>query len=121
MATTFTLDMIREATEAKYGSLDIPMEDGSVVSLLNPLRLAKGKRDELMEVQKQLSSDEKDEDAPEVDQEATFVRIFELVAATEAQAGKLIAALEGDLAAMAVVFEKYGEDTQAGEASASQD
>lgn len=116
---TFTLDDIRDAAEAKYGSTDIPVGD-VLVRLLNPLRLTKEKRSALIGAQKDLEAQE-GEDAADVDQVEVFQGILRLVAENEHQAEVLIAELGDDLAVLASVFELYSEGTQAGEASASQD
>ena len=116
---TFTLDDIREAAEAKYGSTDIPVGD-VLVRLLNPLRLTKEKRSALMAAQKDLEANEGDEEV-DVDQVEVFQGILRLVAENEHQAEVLIAELGDDLAILASVFEMYSAGTQAGEASASQD
>jgi hypothetical protein len=118
---TFTLDDIREAAEAKYGSTDIQVDD-VLVRLLNPLRLTKVKRTALIAYQKDLEAkDGEDGDSEDVDQAEVFQAILRLVAATEHQGDVLIAELGDDLALLASVFEMYSAGTQAGEASASQD
>ena len=124
---TFTLDDIRNAAEAKYGSTDIQVGD-VLVRLLNPLRLSKTNRAALMATQKLLETKKEDsedgaevEEVEEVDQEETFHKIIVLVAETEFQAKALLDAIGDDLAQLASVFEMYSEGTQAGEASASQD
>ena len=114
----FTLDDIRAAAEAKYGSTDIEV-GGRTVRLLNPLRLKKKNRDALMAVQKRL--DAEDTDAAELDQEKLLSDAIGLVAETPAQAKALLDAVDGDLAVLAEIFETYGRGTQAGEASASRD
>ena len=113
--STITLDSIRAAAEAKYGSTDIDV-DGATVRLLNPLRLKREARDALMAIQKHL--DIEDETA-DVDQEGLLGEAIGLIAATPAQATTLLAAIDGDLAVLAMVFNTYLEGTQAGEASAS--
>lgn len=119
MAKKFTLDDIREAAEKKYGSFDIELGDGEV-SLLNPLRLPKAKRDALIALQDQLDSAGEDDES-KVDEEALLDDMIGLVAATPGQAKALLKALNGDLAMKVTIFNEYGQSTQAGEASASQD
>ena len=118
---TFTLDDIRNAAEAKYGSTDIPVGD-VLVRLLNPLRLTKEKRSALIAAQKDLEAEEGEEgkSVQDIDQVAVFQGILRLVAENEHQAELLIAELGDDLAVLASVFEVYSTGTQAGEASASQ-
>ena len=117
---TFTLDSIRDAAEAKYGSMDIPVGD-VLVRLLNPLRLTKEKRSALIAAQKDLEVQEKSEGVENVDQAVVFQNILRLVAENDFQAEALVTELGDDLAVLASVFEMYSEGTQAGEASASQD
>ena len=118
MSTTITLDSIREAAEAKYGSTDIQIGD-EVVRLLNPLRLTKEKRQRLVETQKQLDTDAAK--AAEVDQEALLSESIRIVAAGPQQAQLLLDAVAGDLAVLAEIFAAYSKGAQVGEASASRD
>lgn len=125
---TFSLDDIRAAADAKYGSLDIPLSEkqGDVVRLLNPLRMSEDQRKELQRIQDKLNeagdksdSEEASEDA--IAEQTALINEMLLAVAENKQAGqKLIDALNGDLAMTMVVFEKYTEGTQLGEASASQ-
>lgn len=115
----FTLDSIREAAEAKYGSTDIPFAEGKVVRLLNPLRLEKSKRRALMSIQDRLDSD-KDEDK-DVDQEEVLIDAIHLVADDDQMATDFLAEIGNDLAVLAEVFSIYTKESQAGEASASQE
>jgi hypothetical protein len=114
MSNTFTLDDIRAAAEAKYGSTDIKLSDGSTCRLLNPLRLEKKKREALMAKQNELES----EDA---DQEQILAESLLLVAESVKYGKQLLKELDGDLTMLATVFEKFNEATQLGEASSSQD
>jgi hypothetical protein len=113
MANSFTLDDIRSAAEAKYGSLDIDV-DGTTVSLVNPLRLPGKRREQLKKFQDAFNADDREED-----EETLLGEILRTVILREAHATKLIDALEGDLASMMEVFERYGKVTELGEASAS--
>ena len=118
-ALSFTLDNIREAAEAKYGATEI--EVGSrTVRLLNPLRLSKAKRNELMALQGKLDAEATDGEEP-VDQEELLSGAIRLVCETSGQADCLLDEINGDLAVLAQVFETYGKGTQLGEASASDD
>lgn len=129
---TFSLDSIREAADAKYGSLDIPLsdKDGDVVRLLNPLRMSEQQRAELQIIQNKLNdAAEKDEDGDEdapasedaIKEQTELINELLLCVAENKQAGqKLLDALGGDLAMTMIAFEKYTEGTQLGEASASQ-
>ena len=112
-----TLDSIRQAADAKYGSFDIELPDGSVAKLLNPLRLSEQKRAELKAIQGELSSD--DEDGEDKDQVDIFERAIRCVAQHDKQADALLSLVNRDLAILAEIFSGYGENTQVGEASAS--
>ncbi|AGM12192.1 tail assembly chaperone [Streptomyces phage Zemlya] len=103
---SYSLDSIREAAEAKYGSTDIDLGNG-VVRLLNPLRLPKTKRDELAKLQ-----DRMDEEG--ADQETVISDAILLVAESESKGKALLKAVGGDLAVLAQIFETYGKGTQAG-------
>lgn len=107
----FTLDDIRAAAEAKYGSTEITLNDGFVAVLVNPLRLPKEKREQLSQIQ----SDES------VDQEDMLSNAVRLVAEKPVQAERLLEEVAGDLTVLAQIFESYTKSVQVGEASASQD
>lgn len=117
--STFTLDDIRAAADAKYGSLDIPVEregfDGGpervVVRLLNPLRLPKEKRDKLAGLQAELENEDDERDITE--KLGSAIRV---IAQTEAQADALLAKIGHDAAQLAIVFERYTKQESAGEA-----
>lgn len=109
--SSFSLDDIRAAAEAKYGSTEIDLGDEKV-NLLNPLRLPKTKRDALADLQKRLNEDG-------ADQEALLAETVEIVAESKAKAKKLLSALQGDLAMLVEVFSKYTEGQKVGEASPS--
>jgi hypothetical protein len=107
--STFTLDDIVAAADKKYANVVIPFGDGDSVTLLNALRLKKEKRSELIELQDALGED----DADQVELLSNGIRT---VASDEAAAERLLEKVNGDLAVLAVLFEKYTEGTQAGEA-----
>ncbi|SNS50439.1 phage tail assembly protein [Actinacidiphila glaucinigra] len=109
---SFSLDDIRAAAERKYGSTDIEF-GGETVRLLNPLRLSKARRDELLAIQDQLGKDE-------ADQAAVMAEAIRCVAESAGAAEKLLKEVGDDLAILAEIFGHYGSSTQAGEASASQ-
>lgn len=110
---SFTLDAIRTAAEAKYGSTDIELGD-ETIRLLNPLRLPKATRAELSQLQDRMGGDD-------ADQEDLLSEAIRLVAEHPKAADKLLQAVNGDLALLAEIFDAYGRGTQAGEASASRD
>lgn len=108
----FTLDAIRAAADAKYGSTDIEIDEKTTVHLLNPLRLPKEKRKELEAIQGRM-------DADDADQEELLAEAIVLVADHPKKGQELIKAVGGDLAVLAQIFETYGKGAQVGEASAS--
>jgi len=114
MSNVVSLQSIRDAAEAKYGSLDIPLTDDYTVRLLNPLKLDKTNRDALVDLQEEM-------DAEKADHEALLSKAIELVAATPEQARRLLEEIGGDVTILMEVFKEYSEGTQVGEASASDD
>lgn len=112
--SSFSLDDIRAAADAKYSSTDIEVDEKTTVHLLNPLRLPKEKRDELAGIQDQM-----DAEGVDVDQEKLLGDAIRLVADHPKKADALLSAVGGDLAVLAQIFETYGKGTQVGEASAS--
>lgn len=111
--SSYTLDDIRAAAEAKYGSTDIAVGE-TTVRLLNPLRLSKEKRAALTSMQED-NDNQDDADA----QEKYLSDAIRLVAENEHQANVLLAAIGDDLALLAQIFETYTKSTELGEASAS--
>ncbi|MCY0921663.1 MULTISPECIES: phage tail assembly protein [Streptomyces] len=105
---SYSLDAIRDAAEARYGSTDIELNDDTI-RLLNPLRLSKAARSELTQLQDRMGG----EDA---DQEELLSEAIRLVAEHPKAATKLLTAINGDLAVLAEIFDAYGRGTQAGEA-----
>ncbi|MEU8133236.1 phage tail assembly protein [Streptodolium elevatio] len=108
---TFTLDAIRQAADAKYGSTDIDLGDGTTVILRNPLRLSKEERTELASLQDNLDTEDEG-----VDQADVLADAIRLVAKDKRPVEKLIKLIDGDLALLAQVFESYSAGTQVGEA-----
>jgi hypothetical protein len=109
---TVTLDSIRQAVEAKYGSYDIEYAEGKTVRLLNAIRIDKDKRAKLMELQAALKEDG-------ADQVALLADCIRAVADNKARAEELLKLVGGDLAMLVELFSDYGKATQVGEASAS--
>lgn len=116
MSNTVSLDDIRAAAEAKYGSTDITLSDGQVVKLLNPLRLSKEKRAKLTELSKENEGSENIDDTQE-----QLEGTIRLVAERAVLAEQLLEEVGGDLAVLATILESYNEGAQVGEASPSQD
>lgn len=112
---SFQLDDIRAAAEAKYGSYDIMDGDNVLVSLLNPLKLDKQRREELAALQEEFSSED-----TEIEQEEYFARVIRLVADSKRGADALLRMVGKDLTVLATILTQYREHTQVGEASDSQ-
>lgn len=104
----FTLDDLREAADAKYGSFLIHGvgPSGMTVELVNALRLPKEVRDRLNKLEEDKS----------IGAEESIPEILKMIAKTPKQGDALLKALDGDLAIMALIFENYSKGTQAGEA-----
>lgn len=105
----FTLDDIRAAAEAKYGSTDIDLGGGEILRLVNPLRLSKEKRDRLTSIQNDL-------DAEDADQGDVMREAIRIVADDGEKAERFLGYVGDDLALLATVFETYSGDAQVGEA-----
>lgn len=105
--SSFSLDDIRTAAEAKYGSTDITFGEDTLV-LRNALRLSKAERKELMSLQDKIDAGE--------DQEDLVVGALTLVAKDKAVARKFLKAVGDDMAVLSEVFQKYTGETQVGEA-----
>ena len=112
--SSYSLDDIRAAADAKYGAVEIVVDADTTVRLINPLRLAKDDRTALLSVQDRLSAEDED-----VDQVQVFADAIRTVAENKPAADKLIEAIGGDLAILAEVFRTYTEGVSVGEASAS--
>jgi hypothetical protein len=110
--SAFTLDNIRAAAEAKYGSTDIAVDEYTTVRLLNPLRLSKENREALVAIQDRFGDEESD--PAEI-----FRSALRLVADNKVAVEQLIIAVGDDLAVLAQIFETYSSGTSLGEASAS--
>lgn len=129
---SFSLDDIRKAADAKYGSYDIDLEDGSVVHLRNVLRLSKAERKELAELEGKLStksaSEDEDDDAAEgdvevveeVDQQDIIEKQLVLIAHNKSLGKQLIKEIGGDFGVVLHIYTEWGKGTQMGEATASE-
>lgn len=108
MATT--LADIKAAAQAKYGNYRIDITETSSVELVNPLRLRKAERKVLTSLSDRLKGEE--------DVEQFDVVAEALVAAAESPAAgkRLVKELEGDVTFALEIFQRYMEETQAGEA-----
>lgn len=114
---SFTLQDIVDAAERQFGSTEIQIDENTTVTLVNVVRLPREKRQRLIQLQKELDGEGKtEEELAEVDQVPLLEESLRLVAKTEAEGDKLIAALGGDLALLASTFSFYGKETEVGEA-----
>lgn len=111
---TFTLDDLKASAAKKYASVFIDIGGDSPIEMLNALRLSQGNRTRLKDLQERLD----DEGA---DHNSLLDEFFELVCATAGQAKALTKAVDGDLAVKMEIVKKYSGETEAGEASPSQD
>lgn len=115
-----TLDSIRAAAEAKYGSYPIDLGDAGTLRLQNPLRLPKHRRDELAAIQGELDVDKDDAAAvAAIDQADIFSRMIRTVADNQGLADVMLSQIGDDLAVLAEIVSEYSKGTQVGEASAS--
>lgn len=107
----FTLDNLRAVAQKKYASTVIPFgeDNDDSVELVNPIRLDKKKRDQLLALQDALQEDD-------ADQEELLSNALKLVAKDKAAAKRFLAEVDGDLALLATVFEHYSGEVELGEA-----
>lgn len=108
-----TLDSIRESAEKKYGAFEIEMGDGSVVRLLNVLRLPRDVRAKLASVNSESFSEETLDDE--------LINMVKSIAETPEQADRLLRSVatgdgSPDMAMLATIIEQYSEGTEVGEA-----
>lgn len=122
-----TLDSIREAAEAKYGTYTIELDDnGNVVELLHPIRLSETARRELVAVQESSrEGGEGEEEGADADAQVDrFLSTLRIVTATPHQFELLQLALSPrgypDLGLIAEVVAGWMKDQKVGEASPSQ-
>ena len=108
---SYTLDDIRDAAEAKYGSTDIDLGAGGTLRLVNVLRLPQEKRDRLQELQARAG-----EEGESGDPGDGLVEILRLVAEDEKRLDLLLEEVGDDLGVLATLVDTYVGATQAGEA-----
>lgn len=102
-----TLSDIRNAADAKYAHTEIDLEDGTVVTLVNVLRLSKENRAIISNSGEALK-------AEGADQLEILCDVLRAAARNDGE--KLIKAVDGDLAVAMETFTSYMGGTQAGEA-----
>lgn len=105
----FSLDDIRAAAEKKYGATIIDLDGGATITLLNPLRVSKKNRDELVALEKE-----------DIDVEDSTKRALELMVKSPGDYKRLISNFGDDLGILATIMETHTASAQVGEASASQ-
>lgn len=126
MTKKFTLDDIRDAAEAKYGSTWV-VTDEQEIELVNLLRLPKEKRDVILSLSKKAEKPskgegEESEESVDIDEMRDDLKAGLTAACrTTEQANALMAFVGDDTALVMQVFTMYTKETQAGEASPSQD
>lgn len=123
MASTFTLDSLRDELDNEFAPCKIALKDGSEVVLRNILRLDQGVRKTVLDGlgALQLASSDDDDETKKADEVSTLIEkateILVLVAGTGGR--KLAKELDGDLYLILKVLNIWIGDTQVGEASDS--
>lgn len=116
MSNVFTLEDIDKSLNDKYAPL-VFQAGKTKFQLRQILRLTASEREAVVAKLEAL------QETPEDDLSEEMIRdtmTFVLTAATaDGKGDELIGALDGDLLRMKILFERWMEDTQAGEASAS--
>jgi len=121
--SSFTLDDIRAAADEKFGGTEI-----AGVELRNVIRLDKEERAALKAYQEKAKAEKADDDNEDIDEDAIFNELFELVEILvgdpqkSAELRKALCDSKGrpQIDLLQVVIEKYTEDQKAGKASPSQ-
>lgn len=116
MTNVFTLEDIDKSLNEKYAPL-VFQSGKNKFSIRQILRLASAEREVVVARLEQLQETSEEEMTEELIRDTmTFVLT---VATADNKGEELISLLDGDLLRMKVLFERWMEDTQAGEASAS--
>lgn len=119
MATTYSLDQLREDVERKYGPFIVQMGAGKSVTLLPLMRLPEDKRARFGELQRKLGEQQADPTQTDLAVIGETIReILRTVAEKPAGATALLNALPDDAYALQL-FEKYAAASMPGEASDS--
>lgn len=112
-----TLDDIRAAAEAKYGSYTIQLDSTTSITLRNAMRLPKKERDALGELQKRINDAE---DINDIDALIEAVKdALSVIAQEKPLAERLIAEIGDDLPILMQIFAAWSEATMGPEASPS--
>lgn len=120
-AKRFTLDDIHEAAEKEYGSVYLDFEEGEV-ELVNVLRLPKEKRKVIMDLAKKSEKSEQDEADTDIDRvREELLNGLKAACRTTGQAKILEKNVGHDTTYVLKAFSFYMGETEAGEASPSQD
>lgn len=116
MTNVFTLDDIDKSLNEKYAPL-VFQAGKTKFQIRQILRLTASEREAVVAKLEALQETEEDQLSEDLIRDTmTFVLT---VATADGKGDELIASLDGDLLRMKVLFERWMEDTQAGEASAS--
>lgn len=109
---SFTLDQINEAADRQYGPFVIEGIPGGDVTLLNALRMPKTQRKRLIDYQKAANAILEDPSAGSDEADDTLPQMIRLVAASKADADRLLKWAGDDQAKLAVVMQQYGKASQ---------
>ena len=108
------LTEIRDAVEKKYIALPLSFEDeqGNQLELKmrNVLRLGDGEQKQVQELSKKLESAANEGDLSEL--RTTFGEYLEVLTGDKHGTKKFLKAIDGDMAIMVYIIEKYHEQTQ---------
>lgn len=116
-----TLADIRAAAERKYGSYEIELDKGRVLTLRHALRLPDKERDELFALIQTVRSEGGSEEQNFGVLVGAIRQMVRLIGDNTERADELIESIGDDLTVMMEIFEGYTEVAMPGEASPSPD
>lgn len=118
MASSFSLEAIREESQRRYGNVTITDVDGGPVVLSAPLRLSDAAMDKVQQLVSEIEGLQTEANSMDTvhRMDALMREVLTLVADKPDVAGAMFDAL--DRPDRNVLFEKWIADTQPGEASA---
>lgn len=123
MSKILDLDNIREEADREYGApLPVKINKDTTVYLRNVMRLKRAARKDIVKNLDIIRNLNEKEDKTEADVDkisAAVFKIIELAAGSDAEA--LLAAIDDDVTVASMVMNQWLEETQAGEASSSED
>lgn len=120
--SSFSLDDLRQSLQSRFGPVELtgyPGGDGSVIRLLPILRHGADRRKEISEAMNRLGATQSD---GRIDLNATvdsIAELLELVCERREDIHRIREGVNGDGQALLVLWEKYQEATQPGEAKPS--